>query len=187
MLVNDYMGNDFLKAADLGLATPTIQIAKVEPVEFGGGEKPKLVIHPVDPNCKPVVLNVTNTKALAAVFGPESMAWIGQSVMLSVRQTQMGPGIAVTPLQPQAGTLPAFNPTQQAPLPGMGLPPLSAPAVSVPAQAALPPLPTPGLGFPPQAPQAPAVQPGPPAAAAGQVPDLPGQPGVPFDDDIPFE
>lgn len=174
MLVNDFMGNDFLKAAELGQSTPTIQIGKIEPVEFGGGEKPKLVLHPTDPNFKPVVLNVTNTKALAAVFGPESMAWIGQSVMLSVRQTQMGPGIAVTPLQPQAGTLPAFQPTMQAPLPGMAAPQLGIPAAPAP-------LPSPGLGFPPQqALTPPTVQPGP------AVPDLPGQPGVPFDDDIPM-
>lgn len=155
MNANDFAGSDFLKAADLGQATPQIRIAKVEPVDFGQGQPEKLVIHASDPSCKPVVLNVTNTRACIAAFGPETTAWIGQVVMLSVRQTQMGPGIGVTPMQPQAAPAPSLPP-----------------AGPVPAQ----------------------MQQAVPQAQGGQMPggsfpaapDLPGQPGVPFDDDIPM-
>ena len=98
MLVNDFIGSDFMKAADLGQTTPQVTVSKVEPVDFQDGTK-KLALHPSDPQMKPIVLNVTNTRAMAAAFGPESDAWLGKTVMLSVRQTQMGPGIGVTPLQ----------------------------------------------------------------------------------------
>jgi len=135
MDANNFAGSDFLKAADLGQATPQIRIAKVEPHDFGEGQPAKLVIHATDPNIKPIVLNVTNTRACITAFGQETTGWLNQVVMLSVRQTQMGPGIGVTPMQ-------------------------AAPAPA------------------PAAPFAPAPQ--------SAVPDLPGQPGVPFDDDIPF-
>ncbi len=106
MIIDDYLGNDFLKAVDLGTTTPTIVISKVEPVELDEGKK-KLVLHPVDPAMKPVVLNVTNTRALAAAFGNDDALWIGKQVLLSVRQTNMGPGIGVTPLVAPAAAAPA--------------------------------------------------------------------------------
>jgi len=109
MLVNDFIGSDFMKAADLGQTTPQISISKVEPVDFQDGSK-KLCIHPAEANMKPVVLNVTNTRACVAAWGAESDNWIGKSAMLSVRQTQMGPGLAVTPMQAQAPVT-AANPT----------------------------------------------------------------------------
>ena len=99
MDANIFAGSDFLKAADLGVTTPTITISKVESVEFDSGDKSKLVLHPTDPGLKPVVLNVTNTRACIAAWGGETQGWIGKQAMLSVRQTQMGPGIGVTPLQ----------------------------------------------------------------------------------------
>ena len=105
MNVNDFVGSDTMKASDLGQTTPQVVISKVEPVTFQDGSS-KLIIHPTDPNMKPVVLNVTNTRACVAAWGPESDAWIGKTVMLSVRQTQMGPGIGVTPI----GAAPPMDP-----------------------------------------------------------------------------
>lgn len=102
MDASSFTGSDFLKAADLGQTTPQITIAKVESVNFGD-DTSKLVLHPADPAVKPVVLNVTNTRACVAAWGTETDAWLGKLVMLSVRQTQMGPGLGVTPLsQPAA-------------------------------------------------------------------------------------
>lgn len=151
MDANNFAGSDFMKAVDLGVTTPQIRISKVEEADFGQGEKPKLVIHPSDPAYKPVVLNVTNTRACIAAFGPNTDAWLNKIVMLSVRQTQMGPGIGVTPMvQPEA--------------PAASLPP----AGPVPAHMQAGPIAGP-IGAVPQ-----------------PVPDLPGQPGVPFDDDIPY-
>ena len=162
MNVSDFLGSDFMKAADLGQTTPTIQVAKVEPVTFADGSS-KLCIHASDPACKPIVLNVTNSRAMAAMYGPESQNWIGQSVMLSVRQTQMGPGIGVTPLQ--------APPNQQIDRqPAASLPP----AQSVPAHL-LQTAPQPQGGQWPGATPQQKIQ----TDAAGNV-------GAPFDDDIPF-
>ena len=161
MNANDFAGSDFLKAADLGQATPQIQIAKVEPHDFGEGQPAKLVIHATDPNVKPVVLNVTNTRACIAAFGQETISWIGQTVMLSVRQTQMGPGLGVTPMQAPP------------------VAPLQAAAVAAGFPAASPALPA---GMPSAVPHGVA----PAAPWPTSPPDLPGQPGVPFDDDIPI-
>ena len=119
MDANNFAGSDFLKAADLGQATPQITVSKVESVDFDQGEKSKLVIHATDPQCKPVVLNVTNTRACIAAWGPETQGWLGKVAMLSVRQTQMGPGIGVTPMMAPtsaavpnpAAVFPAAQPT----------------------------------------------------------------------------
>lgn len=108
MDVSDFMGaGDFLKAADLGNKTPQCTVKAVHTREFTDeikGQHQKLVLefHNKD---KMVVLNVTNTRAMASAFGTESNAWIGKSVILSVRQTQMGPGIGVTPLNPEEPAL----------------------------------------------------------------------------------
>jgi len=113
MIVDDFVGSTFLKAADLGQMTPTITVAKVEPIEFQDGSK-KLVLHPTDANLSAVVLNMTNSRACVAAWGNESDTWVGKQAMLSVRQTQMGPGIGVTPVNaPQTQGQPA--PTAEAP------------------------------------------------------------------------
>jgi len=101
MQVDNFLGSsDFLKAADLGTATPTLTVKSVSSHEFNddGGSRQKLVLEFIGKD-KMVVLNVTNTRAMAAAFGNESDNWIGKQVLLSVRQTQMGPGIGVTPMQ----------------------------------------------------------------------------------------
>ena len=106
MDASQFAGSDFLKAADLGNTTPTISVAKVEQVDFQDGGNSKLCLHPSDPNIKPIVLNVTNTRACIAAWGTETQDWIGKQAMLSVRQTQMGPGIGVTPINPAPGANP---------------------------------------------------------------------------------
>ncbi len=105
MDVTDFMGSaDFLKAADLGNKTPQCVVKAVHTREFNDeqkGQHEKLVLEFVDKD-KMVVLNVTNTRAMATAYGTDSDNWIGKTVILSVRQTQMGPGIGVTPLQQPA-------------------------------------------------------------------------------------
>jgi hypothetical protein len=98
MDANQFAGSDFMKSHDLGQNTPTIRISKVETTKFQD-ESEKLVIHPTDAQWKPIVLNVTNTRACIAAWGGETGGWINRTAMLSVNQTQMGPGIRVTPLQ----------------------------------------------------------------------------------------
>jgi hypothetical protein len=97
MIVDDFVGSTFLKAADLGTQTPTITVSKVEPVEFQDGSK-KLVLHPAEATINPIVLNMTNSRACVAAWGNDSDNWINKQAMLSVRQTQMGPGLGVTPI-----------------------------------------------------------------------------------------
>ncbi len=100
MDVTEFMGNsEFLKAADLNGKKASVKIKAIHTKEFTdeSGTKSKLVLEFEDRD-KMVVMNVTNTRAVADAFGPESDLWPGHQVTLSVRQTQMGPGIAVTPI-----------------------------------------------------------------------------------------
>lgn len=109
-------GSDFLKAADLGNSTPQCTVKAVHTREFNDEQKgphQKLVLEFVDKD-KWVVLNVTNTRAMATAYGMDSDQWVGKQVILNVRQTQMGPGIGVTPLQDLPGQAAAEQQNQQA-------------------------------------------------------------------------
>ena len=101
MDVTEFMGNsEFLKASDLNGKKAMVKIKAIHTKEFteeGGATKSKLVLE-FEGRDKMVVMNVTNTRACADAFGIESNMWRGKQVTLSVRQTQMGPGIAVTPI-----------------------------------------------------------------------------------------
>ena len=97
MDVTDFMGSsDFLKSEDLKGKTVFVKIKGVHTREFDNNGKPqdKLVLELHDKD-KMVVLNVTNTRTIAGAFGTETDNWVGKKVMLGVRETPLGPGIAV--------------------------------------------------------------------------------------------
>lgn len=105
MDMTKFAGGDgtYLKAADLKGRTREITIAKVGVQEFekedGHSEtKPILWLVTKDGEDRGVVLNKTNTRACVDAWGAESDKWEGKKAMLSVRQTNMGPGLQVTPI-----------------------------------------------------------------------------------------
>ena len=98
MDVTDFMGSsDYLKAADLKGKSVNVTVKDVCTATFNndGKDQDKLVLF-FKGRDKGVVLNVTNTRAMAAAYGPESDKWEGKKVVLSVRQTPLGDGIGVT-------------------------------------------------------------------------------------------
>ena len=99
----DFLGSsDFLKAADITAAGGQLSlvIGEVGSKEFTNDSdtKVKLTLQFVGQD-KGIVLNITNTRALAAMYGNVTEAWIGKQILLTVRQTEMGPGIMVTPIK----------------------------------------------------------------------------------------
>ena len=101
MDMTGFTGNsDYLKAADLKGKSITLEIKGINSSEFTddkGVTKEKALLEFVGKD-KMAVLNVTNTRALVASFGPESDKWIGKKILLGVRQTPLGDGLAVTPM-----------------------------------------------------------------------------------------
>jgi len=106
MDMNKYAGGDglYLKAADLKGRTREVTIKSVAVQTFDQGEgkgdeeKPVLWLETKDDQDRGIVLNKTNTRACVEAWGAESEDWKGKKAMLSVRQTNMGPGLQVTPI-----------------------------------------------------------------------------------------
>lgn len=76
--------SDYLKAADLGGRDVTVRIKSIEPrhelkTNRGTEFKPVVTFHGTD---KKWVLNKTNAKTIAKIYGPEATGWIGKSVTL---------------------------------------------------------------------------------------------------------
>lgn len=109
----------FLKAADLQGKTYKLLIKGVEMEDIGGDHQPVLYFMKTD---KGVVLNKTNTNAIASVYGYETNVWTGKEVEIFPATTmfkgQTVPCIRIRVVPPAAaaGTLPG----QAAPAPGNG-------------------------------------------------------------------
>ena len=93
--VNSYFAGEarFLRAADFPEpVSARIEQCEVEPV----GDKEKLVLRfaglPKDITDRGLVLNKVNGDILAAIFGPESDSWVGQSVVVFNDESVRGPG-----------------------------------------------------------------------------------------------
>jgi hypothetical protein len=93
MSILDLYPSKYLKVADIEegmLATITSII--VETVGNDGSQKPTIRFKELP---KPAVLNVTNAKAIAAVYGEDENAWRGRKVNLhAIRVQKPGGGIA---------------------------------------------------------------------------------------------
>jgi len=79
MNINEAFPSNFLKAADLNGAQPTVTISHIKTEEIG--EDRKMVLYFVGKE-KGVVLNKTNATNIAAAYGPETDDWTGQKVTL---------------------------------------------------------------------------------------------------------
>jgi hypothetical protein len=111
------MDRDFIFAFDLNGKDVTLTIDRVTGGELTGpgGKKSKkpLCYFRETKSGKPLALNATNCKTIAAMYGNETDAWAGKRVTLFPTQTQMGGEtvdcIRVRPKVP-AGKAPAAQP-----------------------------------------------------------------------------
>jgi hypothetical protein len=78
--INEIYQSNYLTAADLQGKEPTVTITQVEVAKMNDGQA-KLCIY-VNNKPKGVVLNKTNARAIAALYGDESARWVGKKVKL---------------------------------------------------------------------------------------------------------
>jgi len=82
----DYLGAYALpEGKDL---TVTIRSVQREQVTGEGGKKEECTVAHIDNN-KPMILNVTNQKSIAKMYGPYIEDWAGQQITLCVSQTKL--------------------------------------------------------------------------------------------------
>lgn len=79
MKVSQIFSGDYLKAADLQGAEPTVVIATVETKEFDDGNKLLLTFQGKK---KGLVANKTNASRIALLYGDETDDWIGKEIVL---------------------------------------------------------------------------------------------------------
>jgi hypothetical protein len=85
MDVNQVFSGDSLKATDLQGQEHTLMIAGVEMKKFDNGNK--LVVR-FEGKKKTLVSNKTNSKRIAAMFGPNTDLWIGNEITLYPDQVE---------------------------------------------------------------------------------------------------
>jgi len=78
--VNDIYQSNYLTATDLQGKEPTVTITEVQIAKMNDGQA-KLCIH-VNNRPKGIVLNKTNAKSIATLYGDESSRWIGRKIKL---------------------------------------------------------------------------------------------------------
>lgn len=78
--INEIYQSKYLSSSDLQGKEPTVTITQVEVEKMNDGET-KLCIY-VNNKAKGIVLNKTNAKAVAALYGDESSRWVGRKVKL---------------------------------------------------------------------------------------------------------
>jgi hypothetical protein len=83
---------DYIGSWDLGGHDVTVKIIKVQAGELTaqGGRKSKKPLCWFEGKEKGLVLNKTNAKTVAAMYGPITEQWIGKQITLYPTQTQMG-------------------------------------------------------------------------------------------------
>ena len=101
MNINDMYPSAFLKASDLQGRAIKVKIKDCSFQTMGDETKPVLSFHGKD---KEMVLNKTNSMALASAFGPETESWKGKEIELfSMKvqfQGQLVDGLRVRPIAP---------------------------------------------------------------------------------------
>lgn len=75
----------YLKSADLRGRAVTVTIASITPQEelqMAGGRKDKKPVLYFEGKEKGLVMNKTNARAIAKVYGPELTSWFGKKIVL---------------------------------------------------------------------------------------------------------
>lgn len=124
MQISTVFPSNYLRAVDLGSATPTVTIDKILVEDVGSGDQ-KPVLYFRGKN-KGVVLNKTNASNISLLYGDETDAWIGKQITLFTTwvdfQGRSVQAIRVRPVRPEQG-----NVQQAAPPPAQHAPPPDAP------------------------------------------------------------
>lgn len=112
MDINQAFPTKYLKAADLQGREYNLRIKSVIIEDVGDGDnKPVLYF---EKTAKGVALNKTNAMAIAAAYGAETNAWIGQAVVVFPATTQFQGRtvdcIRLRPHYPQANGVPGGAP-----------------------------------------------------------------------------
>lgn len=115
MNINDVYPSKYIAAADLNNQNVRVTIARVEIEKIGEDTKPVVYFKGKQ---KGLVCNKTNSKAIAAIFGPETDDWTnGELILFPIMTDYQGkPVEAVRVRAPQPKDGPARNtPPQTAP------------------------------------------------------------------------
>ena len=119
MIQNDVFPSNWLNSSDIQVDTiVTIRDMKLEEVGREPQSKPVMYFEGA---LKPLIVNVTNWKACAKLFGEDSDLWLGRQVTLYVRHDieafgDIVSGIrirATAPAQPQAADVPDQAPVAE--------------------------------------------------------------------------
>jgi hypothetical protein len=133
MKLSEAFPSAFLKAEDLNnrQVSVTIEAAEIEVIGQGRDRENKLVLT-FRGKEKKLICNKTNANSIAAVYGDDTDAWIGQRITLVSMQVEyqgkMGPAIRVlgpaTPAIQRPAAAPAARPAPRpAPAPAAEQPP----------------------------------------------------------------
>ena len=89
MNINNAFPSDYLKASDLGDASPTVTIESVELVDVGQGrDKEQKILIRFAGKKKGLICNKTNANTIAKLYGPETDGWVGQKIILQAREVE---------------------------------------------------------------------------------------------------
>lgn len=81
----DYFPSKFASARDMAAGDRRVVIAGLGTDELRGQDgtkQTKLIVRFTDAALKPLVLNKTNARVISGMFGDETEAWIGQTIIL---------------------------------------------------------------------------------------------------------
>lgn len=105
-----YDAGEHLKAADIGTSMPTFTMGPSSVKDFDNGDR-KLVVSFQDTD-KTLVLNVTNARAIADMYGHNSDGWVGRKIMLFTMPVEFN-GNTVQAIRVRAPVDQAQNTQQQ--------------------------------------------------------------------------
>ena len=104
-IFDDIYGSKYFSAADLRGEVIKRTIGKVDPVELkekDGSTKKKFMVY-FEGVEKPLVLNQTNARKLAASHGKDRFKWVGVTVEVYAEMTTLGKeGVRLRPLKSAA-------------------------------------------------------------------------------------
>ena len=113
MLTSEMHPAKLLKAEDVKAKqiVATISFVKMEIVGQGQDQKKKPVLYLED--CKPMVLNKTNTEVIEEAFGNESDNWAGKKIKIYCARVDFGgkkvDGVRVQPVVPKSALKDELN------------------------------------------------------------------------------
>ena len=88
--ISNLFPSRYLRTSDLGGRAHHVVIEAVDVEPVGRERELKPVLHFASGQLKPLVLNMTNSRAIAAAYGEETEGWAGLAVELYPAETTFG-------------------------------------------------------------------------------------------------